>query len=184
MRMFATPPLPPPTIPAPVILEDVRYYVIEGRSEPELVAQMNAKGYLTEHGRYWGYTSPQQKWSFDTKPVDGRCYLVDPKVVLIITTTLPTWTPPPGTSAAMMTKWRAFDRAARHHEGEHAKISRDEARELIALMRKHRSDVSCSVLDASLQAEGREIMRKADAANVELDKRTGHGATEGVAISW
>jgi predicted secreted Zn-dependent protease len=184
MRMFATPPLPPPTIPAPVIREDVRYYVIEGRSEPELVAQMNAKGYLTEHGRYWGYTSPQQKWSFDTKPVDGRCYLVDPKVVLIITITLPTWTPPPGTSAAMITKWRAFDRAGRHHEGEHAQISRDAARELIALMRKHRSDVSCSGLDASLQAEGRAIMRKADAANAELDKRTGHGATEGVAISW
>lgn len=182
--MFVTPPLPPPTIPDPVILEDVRYYVIEGRSEPELVAQMNAKGYLDEHSRYWGYTSPQLKWSFDTKSVDGRCHLVDPKVMLIITTTLPTWTPPPGTSAAMLAKWRAFDRAIRHHEGEHAQIARDAARELVVLMRKHRSDVSCSGLDASLQAEGRVIMRKADAASVELDKRTGHGATEGVAISW
>ena len=83
-----------------------------------------------------------------------------------------------------MAKWHAFDRAIRHHEGEHAQIARDEARELVALMRKRRSDVSCSGLDASMQAEGRVIMRKAEAANAELDERTRHGATEGVAISW
>ncbi|CAM0998988.1 DUF922 domain-containing protein [Rhodanobacter sp. Root179] len=182
--MFVTPPLPPPTIPAPVIQEDARYYVIEGRSESELVAQMNARGYQDKDGRYWGYTSPQLKWSFDTQPVEGRCNLVDPKVVLTITTTLPAWTPPAGTSAAMTAKWRALDRAIRHHEGEHAQIARDAARELVALMREHQRGVSCGDLDASLQAQGRMIMRRAEAANVELDKRTGHGAREGVTISW
>jgi len=182
--MFATAPPLPPTIPDLVVLEDVRYYVIEGRSEPELVAQMNAKGYLGEHGRYWGYTSPELKWSFGVKLVDGRCKLVDPKVVLIITTTLPAWTPPSSTSAAMMAKWRAFDRAIHHHEGEHAQIARDEARKLVVLMRKHHSDVSCSGLDAYMQTEGRAITGKADTASAELDERTGHGATEGVALSW
>jgi predicted secreted Zn-dependent protease len=41
--MFAAPPLPPPAIPAPVIRDEVRYYAIEGRNEPALVAQMNTK---------------------------------------------------------------------------------------------------------------------------------------------
>ncbi|MHB1058848.1 MAG: DUF922 domain-containing protein [Rhodanobacter sp.] len=184
MPMFAAPPLPPPTIPDPVIHEDIRYYAIEGRSEPELVAQMNAKGLPDGHGRYWGYTSPQLKWSFDTSPTADGCRLADAKVVLAITTTLPAWTPPPGVPAAMLAKWHAFDRAIRHHEGEHAQIARDEASELVALMRKHRVGASCSGLDALLQAQGRAILRKADAANAELDERTGHGATEGVAISW
>ena len=105
-------------------------------------------------------------------------------MVLTITTTLPAWTPPAGTSAAMTAKWHAFDRAIRHHEGEHARIARDEARELVALMRRHRRDVTCGGLDASLQARGRVIMRRAEAANAELDRRTRHGATEGVAMGW
>jgi predicted secreted Zn-dependent protease len=84
----------------------------------------------------------------------------------------------------MMAKWRAFDRAIHHHEGEHARIARDEARKLVVLMRKHHSDVSCSGLDAYMQTEGRAITGKADTASAELDERTGHGATEGVALSW
>lgn len=183
--MFAMPPaVPPPSIPDPVILEDVRQYAIEGRTEAELVAQMNAKGYLEERGRFWGYTSPELRWSFDVRPVDGRCELVDPKVLLIITTTLPSWSPPAGVSAAMVAKWRVLERALRHHEGEHAQIARTEARQLVALMRRRGDGHSCNDLDASLQREGRAIMRKADAANTELDERTHHGATEGVALRW
>lgn len=182
--MFAAPPLPPPVVPAPVIREDVRYYAIEGRNEPELVAQMNAKGYPGEGRRYWAYTSPQLSWSFDVKDVGGRCALVDPKVSLTITTTLPSWTPPSGTSAAMVAKWRELDRAMRHHEGEHAQIARDMAAALVALMRDHGTDVSCDRLDALMQAEGRAIMQRADAAGRQLDARTGHGASEGVALRW
>lgn len=181
--MFFTP-TPPPNVPEPVIQEDVRYYLIEGRSEPELVAQLNAKGYLTTEGRYWGFTSPELSWSFDTKASNGRCHLINAKVALIITTTLPAWASPAGTPAALLAKWRAFDRAIRHHEGEHAEIDRGDARKLAALMRAHDGDVSCRALDASLQAQGSAIMQKGKAANTELDARTGHGATEGVAISW
>lgn len=177
-------PIPPPSLPQPVIREDVRYYTIEGRSEPELVAQLNAKGYLTPDGRYWGFTSPALSWRFDTKPADGRCHLVNATVVLIVTTTLPVWAPPAGTPAALRVKWHAFDQAIHHHEGEHAQIDQDEARELAALMRTHAIDVSCRTLAASLQAQGKVIMQKSAAANAELDARTQHGATEGVAISW
>jgi len=182
--VFAIPPTPPPAVLAPVIREDVRYYVIEGRSEPELVAQMNAKGYLAEQGRYWGHTSSRLGWSFDTKAVAGRCHLVDPNVSLTITTVLPQWTPPSGTTETVVGKWHALIKALRHHEGEHAQIARAQAQALMALMLRHHSDKSCAALDASVQAEGRAIMHKSDAADVELDRRTQHGATEGVSMQW
>jgi predicted secreted Zn-dependent protease len=182
--MFALPPTLPAAIPDAVISEKIRYYTIEGRNESELVAQMNAKGYLSEQGRFWGYTLPHLDWRFDSKAVDGRCHLTHAKVAVVITTTLPAWTPPAGTSAALLAKWRAFDRAIRHHEGEHAQIDRDGAAALVASMRKHSGDVSCAALDAALQAEGKAIIRKGEDANRELDERTQHGAKEGVAISW
>ncbi|MFA6231877.1 MAG: DUF922 domain-containing protein [Rhodanobacter sp.] len=183
--MFAIPPPQTPAALAPVVREDVRYYVIEGRSEPELVAQMNAMGYLTEQGRYWGHTSSRLGWSFDTKAVAGRCNLVGPNVSLTITTVLPQWTPPPGTPETVVGKWHALTKALHHHEGEHAQIARAQAQALMALMLRHHSDhKSCAALDASVQAEGRAIMHKSEAADVELDRRTVHGATEGVSIQW
>jgi len=182
--MFATPPLPPPAIPALVIQEEVRYYAIEGRNEPELVAQMNTKGYASGSDRYWAYTSPQLTWNFDVKVVGGSCVLVDPKVSLTITTTLPSWTPPPGTSATVVAKWHELGRAMRHHEGEHAEIARTMAGALVALMREHHADVSCDHLNAFLQAKGRVIMQRADAAGIRLDAQTRHGASEGVALRW
>lgn len=182
--MFDAPPLPPPGIPAPVIQENVRYYAIDGRNEPELVAQMNAKGYASGHSRYWAYTSPQLAWNFDVKDLGGRCVLVDPKVSLTITTTLPSWTPPSGTSPTVVAKWHELERAMRHHEGEHAEIARTAAERLVALMREHRTDVSCDHLNALMQAKGRAIMQSADAAGIRLDAQTRHGASEGVALRW
>jgi predicted secreted Zn-dependent protease len=84
----------------------------------------------------------------------------------------------------VVAKWHELDRAMRHHEGEHAKIARDMAEALVALMRAHRTDVSCDRLDAFMQAKGRVIMQAADAASNRLDAQTRHGASEGVALSW
>jgi predicted secreted Zn-dependent protease len=113
------------------------------------------------------------------KDVGGECILVDPKVSLTITTTLPSWAPPQGTSATVVAKWHEFDRATRHHEGEHAEIARGAARALVALMREHRTDASCDQLNAFMQEKGKAIMQGADAASRQLDAQTRHGASEG-----
>jgi predicted secreted Zn-dependent protease len=172
-------------VPNPVVRQDTRYYVIEGRKESDLVREMNAKGYLNESSRSWGYTSPEVFWSYDVKRYGGqKCALVSPKVVVLITTTLPQWSPPPDTSAAVMAKWGKLDQALRHHEGEHAQISVREGEALVALMRGHSSDISCEHLNRYLQDAGRKILDQASGQNAELDRRTAHGTNEGVAISW
>jgi predicted secreted Zn-dependent protease len=113
-----------------------------------------------------------------------KCALVSPKVVILITTTLPQWSPPPNTSDVVIAKWRKLDQAMRHHEGEHAQISVQEGEALVALMRGHPSDISCEHLNSYLQVAGRKILDQASEQNTELDRRTSHGTNEGVAISW
>jgi predicted secreted Zn-dependent protease len=112
-------------VPGPIVRQDTRYYLIEGRNEPDLVREMNTKGYLNQSmTRYWGYTSPEVNWSYDVKRYGGqKCALVSPKVVVLITTTLPQWFPPPDASATVIAKWRKLDQAMHHHESEHAQIA-------------------------------------------------------------
>ena len=176
---------PPVSIPESVIVEASRYYEIKGRHEADLVKQMNSKGYRLGKSTYWGYTSPTVRWTFGVKKHEGQqCVLVNPKVVVLITTTLPKWESSAGTSDVVTEKWNKLYAALKHHEGEHGQIAKDEGDALVALMRSHPSDDSCKHLKSYLHDESQKIFQKDWARNAELDQRTHHGVDEGVAISW
>ena len=63
-------------------------------------------------------------------------------------------------------------------------IAKDEGNAYVALMRGHSSDDSCERLKAYLDDEGNKILQADSVKNAELDRRTRHGVSEGVAISW
>jgi predicted secreted Zn-dependent protease len=183
MHMFAA--TPPVLIPNPVVVEVTRYYEIKGRHEADLVNEMNSKGYRTGKTTYWGNTSTQVRSTFEVKKYQGQaCRVVNPKVTIRITTTLPHWDPPAGTSEVVIKKWQKLYAALQHHEGEHGQIAKDEGNAYVALMRGHSSDDSCERLKAYLDDEGNKILQADSVKNAELDRRTRHGVSEGVAISW
>lgn len=173
------------SIPNPVVVETTQYYEIKGHHEADLVKEMNSKGYRSGGTTYWGYTSPQVRWTFDVKKDPGQaCRVVNAEVSIRITTTLPRWEVPAGTADAVVEKWRKLSAALQRHEDEHGQIAREEGDALAALMRKHASDDSCARLNAYLHDEGQKIFQRSSARNAELDRRTHHGVDEGVAISW
>lgn len=181
--MFAA--TPPVLIPNPVVVEATRYYEIKGRHEADLVKEMNSKGYRSGETTYWGYTLPQVRWTFDVRKYKGQpCRLVNPNVSIRITTMLPRWNPPAGTSDAVIKKWQKLYAALQHHEGEHGQIAKDQGNAFVALMREHPSDDSCERLKAWLDDEGHQIIQRDSVKDAELDRRTRHGVDEGVAISW
>jgi predicted secreted Zn-dependent protease len=183
MHMFAA--TPPVLISSPVVVEATRYYEIKGRHEADLVKEMNSKGYRTGKTTYWGNTSTQVRWTFEVKKYQGHvCRVVNPKVSIRITTTLPKWNPPAGTSEVVIRKWQKLYAALQHHEGEHGQIARDEGHAYVALMRGHASDDSCERLKAWLDDEGNKIRQEDSGKDAELDRRTRHGVDEGVSISW
>jgi predicted secreted Zn-dependent protease len=179
------PATPPVSIPAPVVVEAIRYYEIEGRHEADLVNEMNAKGYRAGEATYWGYTSTQVSWTFDVRKPQGQpCTVLNPKVSIRITTTLPHWDPPASTSEVVIRKWQKLYAALQHHEGEHAQIARDEGDAYVALMRGHSSDDSCGRLKAWLDDGGNRIRQANSGKDAEMDRRTRHGVDEGVSMSW
>lgn len=181
--MFAA--TPAVSIPAPVVVEATRYYEIKGRREADLVDEMNAKGYHASEATYWGNTSTQVSWTFEVEKHQGQpCMVVNPKVSIRITTTLPHWDPPAATSEVVIRKWQKLYAALQHHEGEHALIARDEGNAYVALMRGHSSDDSCERLKAWLDDQGNRIRQENSGKDAELDRRTRHGVDEGVSLSW
>lgn len=176
-------PVPPVVVPEAVIKERVLYYEVAGSHEPDLVREMNEKGPIGTDGSSWGATLPEMVWGYDVKSVGTTCVLVHPYVKVAIITILPKWTPPPGTTKTVISKWGSMISALTRHEAEHAQIDRDTANALASLMRRHPSDRTCQRLDDYLQSHGSAI-DKHDELNAELDSRTGHGSKEGVAIQW
>jgi predicted secreted Zn-dependent protease len=110
--------------------------------------------------------------------------LVNPGVRVNINIVYPSWVPPAGVKPQVITKWNAMLKAMVRHEGEHAQFAKDQGTALTAVLREHSHDSSCQRLGSYLKKKSNELQKKRDAADLDLDKRTGHGTKEGVAISW
>jgi predicted secreted Zn-dependent protease len=181
--MFFAPP-PVVVVPDTVIVERTSHYDVNATDEPGIVKEMNEKGPTGGDGTYWAFTNGGVSSSWDTRQVGSKCVLVNPRVRVSINIVYPSWVPPSGVKPLVIAKWDAMLKAMVHHEGEHAQLARDQGHALTAALRAHTNDSSCGRLESYLQGKNAEILKKRDAADVDLDKRTGHGSKEGVAISW
>jgi len=178
--MFFAPP-PAVVVPDTVIEERTSHYDIKATDEPGLVKEMNEKG---PKGSYWAYTNAGISSWWDTKQVGSTCVLVRSGVRVNINILYPAWVPPKGVKPQVIAKWEAMYTALVRHEGEHAQFARDQGNALTALLREHSSDSSCERLDSYLRKKSDDLQSKREAADRDLDTRTGHGSKEGVAISW
>ena len=181
--MFFAPP-PAVVVPDTVIVERTSHYDIKATDEPGIVTEMNEKGPSGGDGTYWAYTNGGVSSSWDTKQLGATCVLVNPQVRVSINIVYPSWVPPAGVKPQVVAKWDAMLKAMIHHEGEHAQLARDQGNALTAMLREHSSDSSCERLESYLKKKDADILKRRDAADVDLDKRTGHGSKEGVGISW
>lgn len=177
-------PMPPVYIPEPTVHETVAYYDIGGRNEADLVAQMNSKGPGRGGQRYWGVTHWSVGWDYGTRRDGGRCVLDQTKLWLDIVIILPRWSPPAGTSATVVSKWTRLIAAADRHEHEHARHGLDAIAAVAALMREQGAENDCEALRQRIEHDGQALVEKFSRLDGELDARTRHGATEGVAIQW
>jgi predicted secreted Zn-dependent protease len=178
--MFFAPP-PAVVVPDTVIVESASHYDIKATDEPGIVKELNEKG---PKGSYWAYTNGGVSSWWDTRQIGSTCVLVNPGVRVNINILYPAWTPPKGVKPEVIAKWNAMYAALVHHEGEHAQLARNQGNAFTAILREHSSDSSCKRLETYLKKQSDDLQRKREAADLQLDERTGHGSKEGVAISW
>jgi len=157
-----------------------QYYDIDGSSAGALRNQIKRLGPKDESGKSQdALTVWSIEWGYGTAPRGDSCVLRDVKVTLNVAITLPRWTPPATTSAALLKSWQTYLRALRLHEAGHRTIAERNAREVMAALTPLRG-TSCDKLSEEATRTGEQIVADGRARNRAYDIETKHGQTQGV----
>lgn len=150
---------------------EIVYYDIEGATEEELRAHLDELGPVDSSG-YKGdaLTEWNISWSWPGYG-SNECDLSQVKVTYTVEVLFPRWIHPEGTSNNLVLKWFNYTyRLAKHEQG-HV----DYVVENYKIVLEAIQGATCETADAAAEA-ALEPLRTFD---LEYDRQTGHGATQG-----
>lgn len=173
-------PLPPEGVQS---AEHAKFYELTGASAQELIAQMKEAGPLGKDGkRYFGKTDWTIHWRYHYEARGGSAILTRVSVTTDVTTIMPRRQAPANAGDRMAKEWVRFLAALAVHERGHAENAQRHAKHLYAVLHDHGPFASAQDLEAFVKTQGDKCITDAQTADVEYDKRTGHGNTQGATL--
>ncbi len=155
-------------------------YAIRGSSAAELRVEMNAKGPLGGDGRrHDRYTRWQISWRYGYRSGAGRCEIDRVHTEVTVTMTLPSWINEAAVPAGLRAQWRRYLDALETHEKGHARNGLDAAQEIDRAIAALAPLASCDALGTAANAAGNNIIRKYNQRDLDYDRTTDHGRTQG-----
>jgi predicted secreted Zn-dependent protease len=155
-------------------------YPIQGSTAEELRAQLDQLGPLDQFSqRHDMYTRWEVRWSYLPWPWGGECSLKRPRATVTVTFTFPEWHPPEGASPELVDRWVKYMEVAQVHEDGHQKIAVDAARAVLDALVELPPASACAGLEEAADQAGAEILESYRQKEIEYDRKTGHGATQG-----
>jgi predicted secreted Zn-dependent protease len=169
------------TAQATVHLEDrIEHYNISGSTPAELRRDMNANGPLGAGGRRFdGYTRWHVSWRYRYNKAAGRCAIASITTRVKVTMTLPRWHNEEHATSNMRQQWRRYLNALEQHEQGHRRHGIDAANEVDRAIDAMPPAANCDALGADANALGMRILRKYNQLDLDYDRDTRHGATQG-----
>lgn len=164
----------------PTIVESTEYYEVGGSSADELRAAIARRGPRDHTGkRGVGMTSWEARWSYQLKETASGCVRTafEMKVTLVIA--LPKWKNRYD-ATALADRWNIYLAALEAHERGHLEIALREAQEIYAQLSRITSAGTCAQLEESIDSTGKALIDDLNRVQVDYDRRTNHGATQGV----
>lgn len=155
-----------------------RHYDVTGSTAAEIRASMLALAPRLAGRRTLGRHTWSIRWNYRYRRVGGGCRMHDVRVVLISTTSIPRWSPPPGVPDTLIDQWNAFSAALAEHERGHRDISVASGREILAALRSLRAP-SCIALETDARALGERILARYREQDARYDRETRAGRTQG-----
>lgn len=156
-----------------------RLYQVHGRTSGALLAEMRGSGPMSQGRRYFGTMTwtLRYRWS-NTSPGLGTCSVHGIEVAIQTITTMPEWRDADSASTELRTQWDGFVAALRTHEEGHRRIALEAA---IAVKRRLEDlgIAECSSYAREADLAFRRLLDTYNARDVEYDRTTGHGVTQG-----
>jgi predicted secreted Zn-dependent protease len=177
-----------PSHAEPGIYVSTTYYDIVGTTTSELGEQIDALGPKdrVDHLDAAATTSWRiaYEW-FYTESATG-CAVKEVFVSAIIKYHFPRWENESGADDSTRQAWGRFMSALRTHEAGHAQHGEDGATEVEATLKSLPTQPTCEALKADVDAEADRIIKKYAALDIEYDRETKHGLTQGTYLpgSW
>ena len=173
---------------APPIVEGFRTatkqspYEVQGNSIQTLVAEMKAKGPLDEGKRFFGKTHWDLRWNYRYEQKEGGFVITTLMVMADIQYQMPRRILPPDEADNVAPQWARFMAALTTHENGHGQNAIQHGKTLYAILRAHRVFASAQELKNFVKTEGDKCIADANATDVEYDRKTEHGATQGATL--
>ncbi len=148
-----------------------KHYTVSGASPADVRASMNKvrpKGFDA-------YTSWNIRWNYTYRQANGRCAIASVTTRLAIAYTMPRVETQ---NANLQKGFDAYLQKLRVHEDGHANIGQSVARKIddgIAGL----TAPACETLDQRANALGEKLVKEGAAADIDYDRVTDHGKTQG-----
>ncbi len=169
-----------PTV-APLIKIAYRYYPIAGTTATELRSQLNQLGPSdeTEGRRYDARTDWVVKWTYRYRQQSHACILQQAQTQVAVTFTLPQWQPTPRAARSLVQDWRRYQASLQLHEDGHKDHGVGAAQDIQQALRRLPPAAACAALETQIQTAARAIIRTYNQKDLEYDRVTRHGSTQG-----
>jgi predicted secreted Zn-dependent protease len=164
----------------PRISIETNYYSLYSTSESGLRKEMNKKGiHWTDGATYDAFTTWYVKWRYEYYSRDGYCSLDTVDVSVDVEYTLPKWAVKSIGSRETRIKWIRYSDALKKHEDGHRNFGIGAARKIEAALLSIGSRPRCDTLGADANAVAYRILDDFRRKEIEYDRKTGHGRTQG-----
>lgn len=180
-----------PTPTAPSIVNPVGFdsnlnvvtYAVGGRTTTDLTRALETKAMADPHepgSRYYAMTEWHVSSNWQWQAEARGCMLDRASVTVAITMTLPTLTTRQGLAPELLTRWDKFIANTITHEKGHVTRALDGGRDYQrALGNLAPQAGTCLTMRPTLDNLFRQHLDAIDRVNVQYDKETDHGATQG-----
>lgn len=156
------------------------HYDIRGSSAADLRAEMRARGPAGPDGRRFdGYTRWYVSWRYTFRSGGSQCAIDRTATEVRVTTTLPRWTDEARADSALRGQWQRYLAALTQHEDGHAQNGLGAARDIDAAIARLPAEPTCDALGARANAAGQAILRQYNQRDLDYDRETGHGRSQG-----
>ena len=169
--------LPPSVWPSDTM---IHWYDVEGDTEAELRAQLDARGPEdTEGQRHDAYTAWHVTWKFPFSQSEEGCSTGPVTTAVHINVTLPRWRGPVDERDPLTRRWRRYLDALKEHESGHRETGFRAATDITETLPALPPKPTCEQAEEAANAAAREVLKRYRAGDIAYDSETRHGATQG-----
>jgi predicted secreted Zn-dependent protease len=159
------------------IAEKIQYYSVNPVSNQDIKNALNLASPVIEQGNvFFARTQYDIKWRFWWRTNKQDCMLTKVHVDLAIVYTLPKLA---DSKRKVITDWSHWYDNLLIHEKGHASFAVKTAHDIDKTLRLVKPAINCETLELNANRQARQLMTQLKRTNINYDKSTGHGKTQG-----